>query len=250
MKYALLIGCNYAKTDSALAGCINDVLRSKEYLLSHGFNKSDIVLLTDDPAITPATMIPTRTNILKSIDECVAKLHSGDLLFFHMSSHGGSVKDTNGDEKDGNDETVYGADLKEIKDDEIKDKLVNRIPKGAKLRAVMDNCHSATNMDLPWEFKYANAYQRQSTPCSLSDDILCIAGCADDDFSADTVDSSGKPSGALSMTVFGILDAAHKDLTWRDLLAMVRHELKKNGYEQVPQLAMGRKKLEKTMVDL
>jgi hypothetical protein len=250
MKYAILIGCNYANLDdgSALYGCINDVLSSQKYLTQNGYDSKNIYLLTDD--VLNATTTPTKANIFKHINEITSKMKSGDTLFFHMSSHGGSVPCTKGDEKDGYDETVYGAGLEQIIDDEIKDKLVNNIPKGCKLRGIMDNCHSASNWDLPWEYKNSKKYEKESTPCKLSDDILCISGCKDDDYSSDTVNATGVPMGALTMTVLDILNQNPKNFTWRDLLVITRYNLKKNGYTQIPQLAMGRKGLEKREIDI
>ncbi|CAN0392663.1 unnamed protein product, partial [Hapterophycus canaliculatus] len=52
----------------------------------------------------------------------VADAAAGDSLFMHYSGHGGSVKDTSGDEADNMDETMVPVDYQssgQITDDEI-----------------------------------------------------------------------------------------------------------------------------------
>ncbi|KAJ3306788.1 Ca(2+)-dependent cysteine protease, partial [Gonapodya sp. JEL0774] len=55
----------------------------------------------------------------------------GDSLFFHYSGHGGSTQDQNGDEADGNDETIVPVDYEsagQITDDEIFEIMVKPLP--------------------------------------------------------------------------------------------------------------------------
>jgi hypothetical protein len=52
---------------------------------------------------------PTKKNILEAMDRVVQYSKAGDVVFIHYSGHGGRVRDTNGDEKDGYDE-VSGGD--------------------------------------------------------------------------------------------------------------------------------------------
>ena len=47
-RKALLIGINYFGTNNELRGCINDVHNMRELLISQGFDKSNMVILTDD----------------------------------------------------------------------------------------------------------------------------------------------------------------------------------------------------------
>lgn len=63
------------------------------------------------------------------------------------------------------------------------------------------------------------------------------------------MDASGKPAGALTMTLLGVLGAKHDKLTWRDALSMIRHTLKINEYDQIPELAIGNQKLLDAFVD-
>jgi hypothetical protein len=57
----------------------------------------------------------------------------GDALFVHYSGHGGNVRDTNGDEADGYDETLVPLDYEragQIIDDLILAELVLPLPEG------------------------------------------------------------------------------------------------------------------------
>ncbi|CAN0121474.1 unnamed protein product [Ectocarpus fasciculatus] len=74
----------------------------------------------------------------------------------HYSGHGGSVKDTSGDEADNMDETLVPVDYKssgQITDDEILKELVMVLPEGVTLTVVMDCCHSGSILDLPYALK-------------------------------------------------------------------------------------------------
>ncbi len=82
---------------------------------------------------------------------------SGDSLFFHYSGHGATSKDVSPetDEADGQDETLVPLDYQSagmIVDDEIFDMLVAPLPKGVRLTAVMDCCHSGSVFDLPYSY--------------------------------------------------------------------------------------------------
>lgn len=76
-------------------------------------------------------------------------------MILHYSGHGGSVKDKDGDEEDGMDETLVPLDhakAGQIIDDEVHDVLVRGLPKGVRLTAILDCCHSATVLDLPYTY--------------------------------------------------------------------------------------------------
>jgi len=68
----------------------------------HGFTDDNITLLLDDGEHTE----PTKANILKAYSDLVAATQPGDAVFTHYSGHGGKLRDDNGDEKDGYDETL------------------------------------------------------------------------------------------------------------------------------------------------
>lgn len=152
-RKALLIGINYIGQKNALRGCINDVQNVRNFLLQHGYQQDDMVILTDDQQ-NPRS-IPTRDNILRAMRWLVEGAQTNDSLFLHYSGHGGQTEDTNGDEEDGSDEVIYPVDYQRtshIVDDEIHDIVVRPLMPGVRLTALFDSCHSGTVLDLPYVY--------------------------------------------------------------------------------------------------
>ena len=148
-RKGLFIGINYFGQKGELRGCINDVKNIMGFLKSSGYEMDETMVLTDDPAhkSNPECM-PTRENILKGFRWLRKDAKSGDSLILHYSGHGGSVKDTDGDEEDGMDETLVPVDYAksgQIVDDDVHDVLVRGLPKGVRLTAIMDCCHRYVN---------------------------------------------------------------------------------------------------------
>ena len=121
-----------------------------------------MVILTDDQR--DPQYQPTRENIIEGMLWLVEGARPNDSLFFHYSGHGSQSTDYDGDEVDGSDETICPVDYKEageIVDDEMNALLVQQLPRGARLTAIFDSCHSATALDLPTikqVFKYESEY--------------------------------------------------------------------------------------------
>jgi metacaspase-1 len=152
-RKALFIGINYFGTKCELKGCINDVRNIKTFL-EEQYKIDEVMVLTDDQTSDKCKM-PTRDNILNGFKWLKQGSKSGDSLIMHYSGHGGSVKDLNGDEEDGFDETLCPVDYAsagQILDDEVHEILVKGIPKGVRLTAIMDCCHSHSILDLPFTY--------------------------------------------------------------------------------------------------
>lgn len=153
-RRAVMIGINYeGHNPGQLSGCHNDVHNMKEYIKDiHGFDDSNITLLMDDGENTS----PTHDNILAAYSELVQSCEPGDAVFCHYSGHGGKLRDDDGDEKDGYDETLVPLDYQsngQIRDDDLFTKLVGAFPAGVNVTFVMDCCHSGSVLDLPYQFK-------------------------------------------------------------------------------------------------
>jgi hypothetical protein len=99
---------------------------------------------------------PTKYNILLAMRWLVHGCKSGDSLMFHYSGLAGQVEDEDGDEQDGEDQTICPLDWElngDIRDDEINNALVRPLVHGVKLHAIVDACHSGTMLDLPNIYK-------------------------------------------------------------------------------------------------
>jgi len=152
-RKALLVGVNYTGTSNALRGCHNDVKNVSRFLMErYNYKQEDMVILMDDPQLSHRQQ-PTRRNILEAMQWLVSQSAPNDSLFFHYSGHGGQAADTNGDEEDGTDETIYPIDFKQagmIIDDEMHNIMVKPLPAGCRLTAIFDSCHSGSALDLPY----------------------------------------------------------------------------------------------------
>jgi len=158
-KKALYIGINYPNTKSPLNGCINDV-KNISSLIAQKFGFTSAVILTDDQSDPKKR--PTYDNIINAMDWLVQDAKPGDSLFFHYSGHGGTARDKENDEIDGFDETILPCDYEtsgQILDDDINLHLVQPLPKGCRLTALFDSCHSGTIMDLPYTYQSGNKVQ-------------------------------------------------------------------------------------------
>jgi len=140
VKRALLVGINNYKAVPHLMGSLNDVAAMKQILTTRwGFSPDNIVILTEQAA--------TRAAILRELRRLVRESGPNDTVVFHYSGHGSQVKDLNGDEDDGLDETLVPYDgrtagVPDIVDDEL-DVIFSKLRTSAAL-IILDSCHSGT----------------------------------------------------------------------------------------------------------
>lgn len=95
----------------------------------HGFEDQNITILMDDGQHTE----PTSANIIAAYKKIVSESVSGDVVFCHYSGHGGKMRDDDGDEKDGYDETLVPVDYNsagQIRDDDMFSTLIGPMAKG------------------------------------------------------------------------------------------------------------------------
>jgi hypothetical protein len=268
-KYALLIGINYFGSDCELQGCHSDIEDVKVYLKSIGYIESNVTVLTDDKLdideVFPTR--PTKENIIANMRYCVAKCKKGDTLYIHYSGHGSNRIDRSGDEKDGIDECICPVDCDTagmIYDDDLRILLVNNLIDGANLRVVFDACHSGSAIDLPFRWDGDNNIFRENTDVRVNKNVIFLSGCKDPQYSADS-SFEGHPNGALTWAYLKALNSIKKSnmsgnqkkglqkvavYTWKDLGDMIRLTLKKEGYDQVPQISMMKVDQLKAKVDL
>jgi hypothetical protein len=249
----LCIGVNYTTIPSLqLYGCINDAINIQILMRKFYPNCKDHTLITDD-----TTVKPTRENILKAIDLLVKDLKPGQNVFFHYSGHGGRIPDQSKDEVTGMDSCIHpysGSVVETISDDELRQRLSEKIPVGCKCFAVLDSCHSGTAMDLRYNWQcdqqkrlsFIQDEKYQKTRGS----VVFLSGCQDVQYSMDTVNAQGVPGGALTFALLSTWNKYKFQLKIKHLLWDVREYLKTMGYEQIPQISTGTSMSSEDTLDL
>lgn len=263
MKRALCIGINYTGTPSELAGCVNDALAMQQLLKSRGYT---CTMLLDDGS-TPQ---PTRRNILKSIGELIANAQAGDRLVLQYAGHGSYTRDASGDESDGRDEVLCPVDNTSICDDELRAALIDPLCSGVSLLMVLDCCHSGTTADLRYSYDdtsrpryrsrarlpdeyvpsaWVHRHRRRvnARNAETRADVVCFSGCRDTQTSADTV-FDNRPCGAMTTAftrAFAALSDSSQPVSVRDMLQYMTGMLRCYRYEQVPQLSVGSRALDR-----
>ncbi|KAF8433657.1 caspase domain-containing protein, partial [Boletus edulis BED1] len=243
-KKALCIGINYIGQKRELHGCINDIKNVKRFLTRQwGFKDGDIVMLMDQT--TNPRQLPTRKNMIDAMKWLVKDARPHDSLFFHYSGHGGQIPDTHGDETNGFDEVIYPVDYKKagvIIDDELHRIMVKPLPRGCRLTAVFDSCHSGTTLDLPFMYhhdgrlKESHLTERALPQRMSSADVISFAACRDDQTSADTV-QGGVAVGAMSYAFLTALTRKPVQ-SYLELLLSIR-EIVQPHFQQKAQLSSG-----------
>lgn len=236
-KCALLVGINYVGTPNELKGCINDITNMKDALIkNYGYQESNITMMTDNTAVKP-----TRKNILAELLKLI--LSGSTNLFFHYSGHGSYVKDVNGDEIDGQDESLVPIDFETsgmIIDDELRG-ILQCVNENCKMTVVFDCCHSGSGLDLAY-----NVYERVGKYYLMKDakyqetrgQIILISGCQDPQTSADTVEEK-QNQGALTYCFLNTIKA-NKNLTYEQFFKGLKTMLQTKKYSQIPNLSAGK----------
>ncbi|KAF2294089.1 hypothetical protein GH714_007433 [Hevea brasiliensis] len=230
-KRALLIGVTYKTWKHKLKGTVNDVKNMSSFLIENlKFPPQNILVLTEDE--TEPDLIPTKKNIEISLKWLVQDCLAGDSLVFYYSGHGLRQPDFNLDERDGFDETICPVDfLKEgmILDNYINSTIVQPLPQGVILHAIVDACHSGTILDLvhvynrekrEWEDNSPPNGTRKHTNGGLA---ISICACEDNQMAADTTAFTEKGmNGALTYILIETVKK-YPGPTYGDLLDLI-HE--------------------------
>ena len=234
---ALVVGINYFNGQAPLDGAVNDAERIKGLLGVKGFSTgADTMRVLKDNASVGALM-PTRANILKSIDWLVKGAKPGDALFFHFSGHGTQQPDTDSTEADGMDECLVPSDHEKnglITDDQLFDRLVRPLPKGVRLTCLFDCCHSGTGLDLPFTVTNpAKGWATEEGPLSLADaDVRLFSGCQDGEESYGAPAGAGtKAAGAMTTAFIKAINAGAAP-TYTGLLDTISTSLSEAGLPQ------------------
>ncbi|KAH9059176.1 caspase domain-containing protein [Lactarius vividus] len=154
---ALLIGINYTSTTDEneqgfrqLKGPINDAKEVKKALIGlFHYKEEDICLMTDEEANCDTSLWPSEENIMKAMCDLVRGASPGDAFVFFYAGHSGQQPATiDPNEVDHLDEYIVTCDFKIILDNTLREYLVDPLPAGTRLTAILDSCHSGTLLDL------------------------------------------------------------------------------------------------------
>nr|AFK93070.1 MC1 [Petunia x hybrida] len=228
-KRAVLCGITYRGHPKMLKGSVTDALSMRQLLVGKlGFPNASVVVLTEDEK--DPCKIPTKANIRSALRWLVQGCQPGDSLVFFYSGHGTRVRDRDGDEVDGHDESLCPVDYESegrILDDEINATIVRPLPRGATLHGIIDTCFSGTFLDLPfmcrinregyfmWEDHRISSYKGTNGGTAIS-----ISACDDHQNSGDTTAFTGFPTGALTYSFIKTLEQEPKLSYGRLLMSM------------------------------
>ena len=208
IKRALCIGINYLATpESRLYGCIRDAIEMTEFLQdSLGYKNEHIVVLRDDMTDS----MPTTSRIVSELGRLQTMSLNCEEIIIHYSGHGSQIRDNTGDETDGRDECLIPSDYN--KSGIISDDMLGMILSGMRCRVIviMDCCHSATCVDLPYLFYYdpsSSEIQRQiiQSRVGFPSNVVMISGCKDSQTSADAYFKQNSSSmGVLTNAILNV----------------------------------------------
>src|SRR5436309_10620517 len=187
-----------------LDGAVNDVQIMRDLLVTlHGFNASDIGILTDQTA--------TRSAIFRELGQrLVESTRSGDVVFFYFSGHGSQVRNSRSREADRLDESILPADSRrgapDIRDKELLAIFNAILDRGARLTIVLDTCHSgsgARGLDGGLHYRGVSPDLRDvadpfDAPAPERRGALVLSAAQDFDLAFETLDDSGKIRGAFT----------------------------------------------------
>jgi hypothetical protein len=174
---ALLVGLNQVNPDayngwtgeSGCWGCENDV-----------DNVADMLRPLRYQIETLKTSEATAENILNALNAAASQLVNGDIFVFHFSGHGGQQPSLNGDELDGQDETLVAYD-REIVDDEL-DQIWLKMKPGVRIVMLSDSCNSGTNYRRRGTFGRPSPFIPITKPAirqNMKAQLIHMGGCRD-----------------------------------------------------------------------
>ena len=242
-KRALIVGINYLHSPFQLYGCMNDAKHMADFALNRGFKT--VVTLTDKTSTKP-----TQTKILEYFKMLLSNNKHDDnpnTYLFFCSSHGAVVKDKNGDETTGFDETIVPIDYnfnesKLITDDKLREIILSTLKPNDTLVGIFDSCHSATIFDTMYTYlDSTNNNNNSMNPLNATKprngQVITISGCTDLETSADAF-IDGENCGAFTNAFLKVIQKfQNTSISWRTLINNIRETLKNNGFSQVPQLS-------------
>lgn len=207
MDRAICIGltnvnpASYGGWDGDCPGCDLDAKRMDKLFSSYGW---ETTLVMNEQATIEKVI---QTIIRESMD-----MASGDQLLIYISCHGGQVKDENGDEEDGQDETICLWDG-QLLDDQLLD-IWGEIPLGVDVVFFTDCCNARTN------YKLKPRSIVRSIPAFSLTGIIHLAGCDDG------ASSYGGDDGGVFTNAW--LEVFKPSLSWAETFFLAKDRMPRN----------------------
>jgi len=269
MQKALLVGIN-KYPEAPLLGPVNDVTRMAAFLTSKcGWKAKEIRLLTDKRA--------TKTAIMERLKWLVEGAQEGDRLLFHFSGHGVQMptRDDMG-EVDKLDEVICPVDFdwsdeRAIRDTELYNAF-KTIPEGVHFTWISDSCHSGDlTKAMPTKDGYF-AYRCMPYPADIlwrliiarekglfpkglfrvaeELNLVFVAACKDSEMAGEYM-FDNKPYGVFTHYFLNYIGESEGLKTRvNKVVSEVRKIIRKEGFEQTPQIEGLKDLLEKPFLSL
>jgi len=275
-KYALIVGIDqyspppdyHSSVDNDrlhinnLGGCKNDALSIKAVIESKfQFSPNDIDTLFDRNA--------SRENILKGMNNLLAKCRKGDVAFIYYAGHGSQVYNSLSNEGDRLDESMVPADtwkegVSDIRDKELAKKFNEFLDKGVNLTVIFDCCHSGSMSRGPDPMRGrvrfvaakdgaeydAQDPSRPIPPVTRTDGNFLMLSAAQDNEVAEELDDDNTPSqihGAFTSALLQALNQQPVDAPVLNLFVSTRAIIKSNGKKQEPVLTANAERQQQTL---
>ena len=244
-KYALLVGIdNYGGKLPALSGCVNDVNDMRSVLCdSFDFTNDPehVLVLVNAQATRDAIISAFKRQLIDN-----ARKHPDGIFVFEFSGHGSQVKDTNGDEEDGWDETIVPIDSRtpghfDIIDDELAALLQQLEAYTANSTIILDCCHSGTGSRGNLKVRGVTPDRRRQPPQSKDrpdkGDLryVTISACMAAETAGETSDLR-HPNGLMTRALLQSLNTAPSGSTFRDLGHQLEAMVNSLSQQQHPQI--------------
>ena len=231
----LFFGLNYTQSpDLKLNGCINDVKNVSIFV------QKELQIPVDVYTDEVDTLNTNGMAMIRRLYELALRSYSDSLEFvwIHYSGHGSYVKDTSGDEKDGNDECLVPSDFQTagLIPDDVLQSLLRYFNPATRVVCIFDSCHSGTIGDVKYCWESPKSVTVENIMCKVRAKVITLSGCMDNQTSADAFGiTANEYQGALtSCLLLALRENAGADVF--KVLTSVRDKLKARNFPQVPKL--------------
>lgn len=246
-RRAVLVGINdysaakpHQRELPDLSGAVRDVGEMKDLLMErHSFAERDILTITDKRATRRAILDALNHHLLQDAGK-------GDVLFFYFAGHGSQIRNSESDEPDLLDESLVpadsSADVRDIRDKELRPLFNRMLDRGARVTVLLDNCHSGSGArSLPVRGVAADlrdiADAEDYGPRPEDRGALVLAATQDTDIAAEVPDEQKNMHGAFTWAWLRSMREAKPDESAAETFARASARLRAERPVQRPVIA-------------